>query len=341
MAYDPTIKRYAKDLGVPVPNVEFCPTEFPRLHSFPAPYLPLGLANERHDEHFVVLTGKVVALDSLGFLVPAGLALQVEAAKAAGGNWDGGVVLTRYSAADIAAGVKNARGETPADGEPVVSALITDQAFAGLGGAIPAANNEITVGNHIGVASYSWMRASSDLLSRSDLVPSSPADLRHMAWEPQLASKTVRTNYCLEYPVAANRNNVALDGQAIAIGSLTTLPLGARVTYDINSDIVPYAEPAQGAIAAADGDNPTAAEIATALDASLKALDLARSRIVGQVIKHNTRSPSSALDKVRSRWEAAGFEELDKMPGSATEGKAWNLHTAGASASVVISTFMR
>ena len=331
MAYDPTIKRYAKDLGVPVPNVEFCPTEFPRLHSFPAPYLPLGLANERHDEHFVVLTGKVVALDSLGFLVPAGLALQVEAAKAAGGNWDGGVVLTRYSAADIAAGVKNARGETPADGEPVVSALITDAAFAGLDQGIPAANNEITVGDHIGVASYSWLRASSDLLSRSDLVPASPADLRYMAWEPQLASKTVRTNYCLEYPVAANRDNVALDGQAIAIGSLGTLALGTRVTYDINSDIVPEAAIAD--VGAAFGQD--------ALNAVIASLDLRRRRCVGQVIKHNSRVPSSALDKVRSKWEAAGFEKLDKMPGSATGGKPWNLHTAGASASVVISTFMR
>ncbi len=342
MAYDPTIKRYAKDLGVPVPNVEFCPTEFPRLHSFPAPYLPLGLANERHDEHFVVLTGKVVALDSLGFLVPAGLALQLEAANANAAQWDS-IEFTRYTAADVAAGVKNARGVQCVLNEPVVRALRTDAAQneALADGAIPAANNPISIGAHIGVASYSWLRASSDLLDRSDIVPSSPADLRHMAWEPQLASKTVRTNYCLEYPVAANRNNVALDGQAIAIGSLTTLPLGARVTYDINSDIVPYAEPTQGEIDAANAAQPTAVEVGAALDASLKALDLARSRIVGQVIKHNTRSPSSALDKVRSRWEAAGFEELDKMPGSATEGKAWNLHTAGASASIVISTFMR
>lgn len=334
MAYDPTIKRYAKDLGVPVPNVEFCPTEFPRLHSFPAPYLPLGLANERHDEHFVVLTGKVVALDSLGFLVPAGLALQVEAAKVAlagAAAWNDGTVYTRYSAADIAAGVKNARGETPADGEPVVSALLTDAVFAGLAGNVPAVNAEITIGDHIGVASYSWLRASSDLLSRSDLVPSSPADLRYMAWEPQLASKTVRTNYCLEYPVAANRDNVALEGQAIAIGSLGTLALGTRVTYDINSDIVPEAGIADVGAAFSQDD----------LNAIVASLDLRRRRCVGQVIKHNSRVPSSALDKVRSKWEAAGFEELDKMPGSATNGKPWNLHTAGANASVVISTFMR
>jgi hypothetical protein len=333
MAYDPTIKRYAKDLGVPVPNVEFCPTEFPRLHSFPAPYLPLGLANERHDEHFVVLTGKVVALDSLGFLVPAGLALQIELATAANvatDKWSDGT-YTRYTAKDITAGVKNARGVTAQLDEPVVSALVTDAAFAGVGGDVPVANSAITIGDHIGIASYSWMRASSDILDRANIVPASPSDLRHMAWEPQLASKTVRTNYCLEYPVTANRTNIKIDGQAVAIGAIANYKLGARVSYDVNSDIALEAALTDvGVVFSQEGLNAVMAE-----------LDLRRRRCVGQVIKQNTRVPSSALDKVRSKWEAAGFEDIDKMPGSATAGKPWNLHTAGASESIVISTFMR
>ena len=338
MAYDPTLKRYAKDLGIPVPNVEFCPTEFPRLHTFPAPYLPLGLENERHDEHYVVLTGKVVALDSLGFLVPAGLAIQLETAAVNAANWND-ASYTRYTAADVAAGVKNARGVQCVLNEPVVRALRTDAAQDEdlADGAIPAANNPITIGDHIGVASYSWLRASSDALDRSGMIPKDPSELRHMAWEPQLASKTVRTNYCLEYPRAANRDNAKLEGQAMALGSFA---LGQRVTFDYNSDIVPYADPT---VAAGDVGAANAGDTATAINLALQKLSAARSRIVGQVVKTNTRSPSSALDKVRSKWESGvkGFGDLDRMPGSATGGKAWNLHVAGADDSIVVSLFMR
>jgi len=343
MAYDPTLKRYAKDLGVPVPNVEFCPTEFPRLHTFPAPYLPLGLENERHDEHYVVLTGKVVALDSLGFLVPAGLAIQLENAARTAEDWDD-PTYTRYTAADVAAGVKNARGVLCVLNEPVVRSLRTTLSASGeenlLTGNVPVAAAALTIGDHIGVASYSWLRASSDALDRSGMTPKDPSELRHMAWEPQLASKTVRTNYCLEYPRVANRDNVALAGQACAIGSFV---LGQRVTFDTNSDIVAYADPTVGAIAAANAAEPTAAEIGAAITAALALIGPSRNRIVGQVVKTNTRVPSSALDKVRSKWESGvqGFGQLDRMPGSATGGKAWNLHTAGADDSIVVSLFMR
>ena len=335
MAYDPTIKRYAKDLGVPVPNVEFCPTEFPRLHTFPAPYLPLVLENERHDEHFVVLTGKVVALDSKGFLVPAGLALQIEASVGA----TVADTFTKYTATDVAAGVKNAQGVAAIEGEPVIWGMLSDepatavnvangQAFEGADG------SATTVGDHIGVASYSWLRASSDSLDRAGLTPSDPSALRHMAWEPQLASKTVRTNYCLEYPVVADRSGIKLGGQAVAIGDIDNYILGTRVTYNVDSDITLEAAVAFAVAIAAE---PTGAEILLGLQIA----DRTRRRCVGQIVKKNDRVPSSALDKVRSRWEATGFEDLDKMPGSATAGHPWHLHTAGASASVVISTFMR
>ena len=331
MAYDPTIKRYAKDLGVPIPNVEFCPTEFPRLHTFPAPYLPLVLENERHDEHFVVLTGKVVALDSNGFLVPAGLALQIEGSSVAIND-----TFTKYTATDVAAGVKNARGVLAIAGEPVIWSMLNAAAAT----AANVANGQnfqaadagaITVGDHIGIASYSWLRASSDSLDRAGMTPSDPSALRYMAWEPQLASKTVRTNYCLEYPVVADRSGIKLGGQAVAIGAASSYGFGTRVTYDANSDISLEAAIADvGAAFNQDG-----------LNAILAALDTRHRRCVGQVVKKNDRVPSSALDKVRSRWEASGFEDLDKMPGSATAGKPWHLHAAGASASVVISTFMR
>ena len=168
----------------------------------------------------------------------------------------------------------------------------------------------------------------------SGLVPANPADLRHMAWEPQLASKTVRTNYCMEYPIVATRAGVKLAGQAVAIGAnAAAFAFGARVTYNVDSDIC--LEPALPVA----GDVGDAAGIVKAL----AAIDTRQRRCVGQVVKRNERSPTSYLDKVRSRWESTtkGFEDLDRMPGSATGGKPWHLHTAGASDSIVISLFMR
>jgi hypothetical protein len=315
------------------------------LHTFPAPYLPLVLENERHDEHYVVLTGKVVALDSLGFLVPAGLALQIEAAVTAAGAQNISDSFTKYTAVDVAAGVRNARGVLAILGEPVVRSMLNDDeaevANVANGQAFEVADaGAVTVGDHIGVASYSWLRASSDLLDRvkndgSDaLIPANPADLRNLAWEPQLSSKTVRTNYCLEYPVVANRSGIKLGGQAVAIGANAgAFAFGARVTYDVNSDIRP--EPALPVA----GDVGNAAGIVLAL----AAVDARHRRCVGQVVKRNERAPTSYLDKVRTRWESSvkGFEHLDRMPGSATGGKPWHLHTAGAVDSVVVSLFMR
>lgn len=137
MAYNPTVKRYSKDLGVPIPNVRFTRAEFPRLNTWPAPYLPLQLENERHDEYYVILTGKVVALDSRGFYVPAGLALQLQILEdeieanlndtvdlsAANANL---VKLQRYDATDVAQGVVNARGLAVKLGEPVVLSFFED-----------------------------------------------------------------------------------------------------------------------------------------------------------------------------------------------------------------------
>ena len=46
MAVNNPVRRYSKDLGVPIPEVRFSPSEFPRLNTWPAPYLPLKLENE-------------------------------------------------------------------------------------------------------------------------------------------------------------------------------------------------------------------------------------------------------------------------------------------------------
>lgn len=377
MALNPTIKRYARDLGVAIPNVEFCPTEFPRLHTFPAPYLPLQLQNDRHDEYYVVLTGKVIAHDSMGFLVPAGLVLDQETveglANFGSGNVDFRSVtvtnLVRYTQTDVDQGVVNSRGITVTLNEPVVYSMIRRggaplQAYDDADATVDcngAMTWAVSIGDHIGVASYSWLRSSSDVMSRasgehlfnSGAVTGIEARkamddsslLRHEAWQLQLEPKTVRTNYCLQYPVVASAAAGHLKGQAVAVaGSMAAFAYGDRVTFDHDSNIVPHAPIAVDVAVLTGDDAADLVAVQAAVDAALVSMQKYHKRTVGQVIKKDTRHPKSLLDKVKTRWDASipGFEALDRMPGSATDGYPWQMHTANATmGEIVVSLFMR
>jgi hypothetical protein len=352
MAVNNTVKRYSRDLGIPIPMVRFGPSEFPRLNAGPAPYLPLQLENDRHEEFYVVLTGKVIALDSRGFVVPAGLKLQLEqliAGVATGGlDWTAGVVANaeRYDATDVAEAVLNSRGVQCVLNEPVIRSLHTSVAAANPfldTEALPAAADSFDVGNHIGVAPYSFLRAGSDVMERAlnenefhpaaasgpdATVPYDPTQLRHLAWELQNRVTALVSAECLVYPVVASRvaSGVLIEGQALAIGaSMAAIPLGARMTFDENSDL----ELATSASAAFANIVP---DFAVDADTAIQDAILAQNdRIVGQVVRKNVRFPSSLLDSVKTRWESSvpGFQDLDRMPGSATDGNPWRIHTAG------------
>jgi hypothetical protein len=391
MSYDANIpvKKYDRDLGRVIPNVRICPSERPRLDTGPAPYLPLQFENDRHDEFYVILTGKVVALDDRGFIVPAGLAYQLQileddmAVQAGlGATMDLSTARTpeldllwRYDATDVANGVVNARGEVATLNEPVVLSFITwlsgavqqrvqyDESVA-LGAAstaIPLDNpptpvRTFDIGRHIGFAPYSMLRAASDVMERAlnenelhpaaasgpeALKPYSPTQLRNLAWELQNKVTVLVANECMEYPVAADRTGVLLEGQVIAIGAMADFVNGGYVTFDHESDIVPVTNTC---LAVSQG-TPDWSAVGAAADAlaSIAMLDL-MNRIVGQVVRKSTRYPSSYLDKVRTRWETSiqGFDGLDRMPGTATSGYPWHMHTAGSTLGTVqISPLMR
>lgn len=379
MANNLPSKRYSKDIGVPVPNVEFCPTEFPRMMTFPAPYLPLQQEDDRHDEFYVVMTGKVLALDSMGFVVPAGLTLDLEVMNAAvtaqkGGNLDATTAdgdnhnmdtLTRYDATDVANSVVNSRGVAAALNEPVVYSMIRvdgnplanyAEGVAATSTAVPIANAAVTeavsIGNHIGVAPYSFLRTASDALSRSgnplhgDLsntsgarVPFDPTQFRHRSWELQ-DFVTVRTNYCLVYPVVTDRNDILLEGQAVAVAAaMANFPLGGRVTFNKDSDIVSHS----ASLTTSDYSQDADATIDSRIELAIQKY---HDRTVGQVIRKNTRFPSSYLDRVSTRWgsDVPGFSAIDATAGSATSGYPPHMHKAGGSETlgeIQISLFMR
>jgi hypothetical protein len=372
-AYNPTVKRYARDVDAPIPNVEYCPTELPHLHAHAAPYLPLHHQIEKHSDFYVCLTGKVVARDSYGFLVPAGYKIEQESTEALANFGTGNVNfvtadLLKYDQTDVDNKVKNSRGVQVALGEPVVYSMLRlggvalPNFDAGVAGSSSAVDTNgvmtwaIEIGEHLGVALNSWIRNASDVISRAAnshlfnagaqtgmnarLAEDDGTVLRNEAWELQMPSQAVRVNYCLQYPVVANRAGVLVEGQAVAIAAaMTSFKLGDRVTYDRNSDIVPHS--VNQVLLAADMDGNGAATDAAAI---AKAIERYHKRSVGQVIKKDTVFPRSLLDKVKTRWgsDIPGFETIDRMPGSATSGYPDAMHKAGSTlGQIVISQFMR
>lgn len=379
--YNPTIKRYQRDQGNVVPNVFNGETEHPRLGTFPAPYLPLQFEMDAHDDHYVVMTGKVVALDSTGFIVPAGLRLQLqtledEITAAIGGNLDLSTAnadlatLWRYDATDVAAGVKNARGLTVRLNEPVVASFFTDdgvalvqynEAAANTSTAIPVSGGSViarsrNVGNHIGLAQYSYLRTASDVLSRAAdenplhpaaasgpaaRLPYDPTQLRHLAWEHQTHVGIEVAAAMAKYPVVADRSGVLIQGQAVAIGaSLAAFVPGDYVTYNADSDIIP-ATAAGIVFPTTDFDADVDATVVTRIKNAI--VDWHR-KIVGQVQRVNGRFPQAYLERVATRWESTvpGFEALDRTSGTATGGKNWEMYAAGSNiGEVFVSPLMR
>lgn len=122
--YTPTHKRF-DDWGKVTPQVEISEGIRPAQAYLPAPYLPTVRYNEHYRDYFVISAGTPVALDSNGFVIPAGLALQFQnITKSTGVNLATTAGLTTYSATDVTLGIKNALGETCEAGEPVIAAML-------------------------------------------------------------------------------------------------------------------------------------------------------------------------------------------------------------------------
>lgn len=379
-------KVYSKDVSTAMPNCRVGgASEFPNLNTNVAPYLPLQFENERHDEHYVILNGKVLALDSFGYLVPAGLRLQhafyaaemstgaADAATAlAAAEAAAGFTFTKYTQVDVDNSVLNAAGVAAQVGEPVVHSMFVDSlglTVSHWGSLDPiglATVPFLSIGNHIGVAAHNLMRNSQDSIPAGtggapghDSVPGASFEkgvrnsnqLRHYNYELAQARATVLvSSEVMVYPIRADRSGVLVRGQSLAIAPLATFrdsfARGSYVTYNEESDIIPATAanlallPDLVAVTA----NPTAELFAAGVIA-------VKDAIVGQVIDLSTRYPSSLLNYVKTRWDSTvtpGFDAISAMPGSATGGLPWSLHTAGANISegadlgqVKISLLMR
>lgn len=309
----PTYKQY-DNRGHITPNFEFSEGVRPAGEFQVAKYLPSVSYNKFFEEHFVISGGKVVAFDGLGALVPAGLRRDITnyktaydadpgaaAAKKVAGR---AAAQIKYAQIDVDRGVKNYLGALVTVGEPVVESFLT------ITGATATVNNQIS--NPVGVASYNyWAHPGGDGLN--------PAQYNTYNFNLQARVAFV-CDYQIEVPVVADNTAYAAapyKGMGAMIAALGTALPGKFVTYDVNSNYVLSSD-------------SNGYDYGTTTKAS---------EVIGQILSTDNRTERDLLGLVRTRYN--GFGDLEKMPGTATEGKSDTLTYSGGYGLVRINLILR
>jgi hypothetical protein len=302
------------------PNFEFSEGQRPAGEFMPAPYLAAVRFNKYFEEYFVLSGGKVVALDSNGYVVPAGLKKQMASYIAAfdGGGGAGGTGLadadtlvtnnpndfTVYAQADIDRGALDAAGNAVVLGDAVVKGLLD-----------LTGNSAVIVTNvscPVGVSMYNyWAHPGGN--------GENPVDFNKYNFN--LQNKVVfLCDYQIELPTVEDDATYAaapFAGMGAMVGGAGTILPGMFVTYDNQSNFVLSADDA----GYGHGTTTPTAEV------------------LGQVLSTDTRLVRDLLDRVRTRYN--NFGELEKMPGTATEGKSDTLTYSGGYGLVRINLQLR
>ena len=185
-----------------------------------APYLPLLRKTENlgFTADVVISSGKIVALDSKGQLVPAGLRFEAEEYLVSG---DAGA-LVKYTVKDVEAEVRNFKGDIVTDGEPVVKSWFTHS----------VQDNKISY--FVGVTQYDCLRhAGGDNIN--------PATIRNINMNPQPVVAFL-SDYHMQYPIVkdvATIRSAPLKGIAGVVAAPEDITFGTFITYDRESNFVP------------------------------------------------------------------------------------------------------
>lgn len=193
-----------------------------------APYLPLLRYNDQEFVYTVISTGKILAQDSNGAIVPAGLKLEAEAYAVALGTSVAAAdtqALVRYTALDVQNGIKNAKGVLVVENEPVVKSWFT------------GTTQNLTVGFWCGVAQYDiYAHAGGDNLNATNL--------NNINFNRQAVVGPLQ-DYHMQYPVVKDVSTIRsapLKGISGLVAGPTDVKHGAFITYDRESNFV-IAEP--------------------------------------------------------------------------------------------------
>lgn len=190
-----------------------------------APYLPLLRENVLRLVDVVISSGKVLALDSVGQIVPAGLRFEAEAYATALATSEAAAdaqALVRYSAYDVSKQVRNVKGELVTANEPVVKSWFdgTDQKHF--------------VSYFVGVGQYDIFRHAGG----DNLNPATIRNINHNI-QPVIA---FLADYHMQYPVVkdlATVRSAPLAGISAVVATKDKITFGTFITYDRESNFVP------------------------------------------------------------------------------------------------------
>jgi hypothetical protein len=305
-------------VGNLTPNVEISEGIRPAEELKPAGYLKLVRFDKFSEDYYVVSAGKVVALDSNGDVVPAGLALQAAQYKttwdATNGNLGANRTAARaavvntsnlpgvtvgaavYDAADVspiasAVAVKTATGNAVALGQQIVEnffTVVTDGGTKRVCDLITEDEDDsdsnltqvLFVSKPIGIAPYNYFRgAGGDGFN--------PSEYTHHNYNRQ-HQVAVLCDYYIELPIVADKTFIKFPQLSCLHDPNDVLLPGDFLVVDASSDMVEWA----GSESFSD--------------------------VIGQVWKIDTGYPKDYLDRVRTAY--SGMGALDKMPGTANAG---------------------
>lgn len=310
----------------------------PRLRTQIAPYLPVLMWHKQIEEYFVLPTpGKVLAFDNFGFLTLAGFKRQIDACIDQDTLNPTGIVLTKYSAEDVAAGVCNSMGVPVEAGEPVVASMIDKDSGVASHGGFEVTGDTIVDGNGdtvrdtktlaislpMGVSPrpvtrypWKWGLAVDTWLPVNEAKDKkgveSPTDLREHNFTVYNPFLSVLWSQFVKYPVVNEStvvSGIRLPGAALANTKGGSFNKRDYVTFDERSDLVLYGE----------YYNADASEV------------------IGFITDKTSLFPKADLNRVKTRYplskpEFANMIDLDAMPGSATNGLPGNIYKASGSA---------
>ncbi|QHJ78730.1 MAG: hypothetical protein [Bacteriophage sp.] len=249
-----------------------------------AAYLPHLRYNEEKFTDVVISSGKLVAFDSAGKVVPAGLKKDAEAFAA------GKDAVIKYTAFDVQRGVRNFAGNLVTAGEAVVASFFD-------------ANKVLINGISFfsGVAQY-------DILQNAggDNITPTTIDKINFNRQPVIS---FLADYHMQYPVVkdqATLDTAALVGIAAVVAAPGELLTGAFITYDAHSNFVPCVK---GGYGYGDADKE-------AIVGQVTAVKVFRDATTGKVVDGVDRN---FLDKVVAP-NVATASVLNKVASNQTEG---------------------
>lgn len=178
-----------------------------------APYLPHLRYNEEKFTDVVISSGKPVAFDAKGNIVPAGYLIELQNVVK-----DKKPATIKYTQRDVQKGVRNFKGALVQDGEAVVDSFGTDN----------------TISYFVGVTQYDvFQHAGGDNIN--------PATIDQINFNPQPVISFL-SDYHMQYPVVNTQEDLdraALKGIAAVLAAPGELLTGAFITYDAQSNFVP------------------------------------------------------------------------------------------------------